>query len=441
MEEATPSQMSIDESVDEQQVRVTHVDCGSSHSLALLSNDMVLAWGRGEDGQLGHGDANDRSGPEAIQALLGKGISSVHCGAEYTLAVAAQQKQTYSWGWGDFGRLGHGTCSDYFLPNPIKGLAGMEITQVACGDTHTIALSSNGKLYAFGRNQNGQLGLGSSTDSLSPTVVESLQHQRVISVACGAEHTLAATDTGELFAWGWGRYGNLGDGEKTDRHLPTHVKLIGDKMIRQVSCGWRHSAAVTTDGVVYTFGWSKYGQLGHGSYEDLAIPKIVEALSGVHIMMLSGGWRHAAAADKDGRMFGWGWNKFGQVGVGEKVECVPTPRLIKALDNDKVRQFACGWRHTLAITEQGQFYSWGRGVSGQLGHEQVIDLTSPKLLPALSITTLDLDALQKPSSPQQHYVPAADRYAVVPDRSSSDSHMFVPQMPSGGAPYDNRQKQ
>lgn len=88
---------------------------------------------------------------------------------------------------GDFGRLGHGTCSDYFLPNPIKGLAGMEITQVACGDTHTIALSTNGKLYAFGRNQNGQLGLGSSTDSLSPTVVESLQvYSTFTAVLCVA---------------------------------------------------------------------------------------------------------------------------------------------------------------------------------------------------------------------------------------------------------------
>lgn len=71
----------------------------------------------------------------------------------------------------------------------------------------------------------------------------------------------------QLFAWGWGRYGNLGDGEKTDRHLPTHVKLLKDVQIRQVSCGWRHSAAATTEGLVYTFGWSKYGQLGHGSYE------------------------------------------------------------------------------------------------------------------------------------------------------------------------------
>lgn len=66
--------------------------------------------------------------------------------------------------------------------------------------------------------------------------------------------------------------------------------------------------------------------------------------------------------------------QFGQVGVGETTECVAAPRLIKALNNDKVKQFACGWRHTLAITEQGAFYSWGRGVSGQLGHEQVVDL-------------------------------------------------------------------
>lgn len=76
---------------------------------------------------------------------------------------------------GDFGRLGHGSCSDYFVPHPIKLLAGMEITMIACGDTHSIALSSAGKLYAFGRNQNGQLGLGTSTDCLSPTLIAPLK--------------------------------------------------------------------------------------------------------------------------------------------------------------------------------------------------------------------------------------------------------------------------
>ena len=95
---------------------------------------------------------------------------------------------------GDFGRLGHGSCSDYFVPHPIKGLAGMEITMIACGDTHSIALSSAGMLYAFGRNQNGQLGLGTSTDCLSPTLITPLKvtHLQQSDLVClgAATHSL-----------------------------------------------------------------------------------------------------------------------------------------------------------------------------------------------------------------------------------------------------------
>ena len=76
---------------------------------------------------------------------------------------------------GDFGRLGHGDCSDVFLPQPIKDISGLEIVEVACGDTHTVAISAEGRLYSFGRNQNGQLGLGTSHDALSPSLIEALK--------------------------------------------------------------------------------------------------------------------------------------------------------------------------------------------------------------------------------------------------------------------------
>ena len=91
-----------------------------------------------------------------------------------------------------------------------------------------------------------------------------LQGSTVASVAAGAEHSVIATCTGQVFAWGWGRYGNLGDDDRQDRHAPTPVHGLAAVKVASVACGWRHSLALTCDGRLYTFGWSKYGQLGHG---------------------------------------------------------------------------------------------------------------------------------------------------------------------------------
>lgn len=93
------------------------------------------------------------------------------------------------------------------------------------------------------------------------------QGKAVTSVAAGAEHSVVATAQGEVYAWGWGRYGNLGDGERHDRHTPTAVLGLDGVHVAKVACGWRHSAAVSDNGRLYTFGWSKYGQLGHGDTE------------------------------------------------------------------------------------------------------------------------------------------------------------------------------
>ncbi|MCI19714.1 RCC1 and BTB domain-containing protein, partial [Trifolium medium] len=96
-------------------------------------------------------------------------------------------------------------------------------------------------------------------------------------VAAGAEHSVAITEDGDLYGWGWGRYGNLGLGDTNDRLIPEKVN-VGDKIV-MVSCGWRHTISVSSSGGLYTHGWSKYGQLGHGDFEDRLVPRKVEALS------------------------------------------------------------------------------------------------------------------------------------------------------------------
>lgn len=257
--------------------RVISIDCGSSHSLALIETQegtIVTSWGRGEDGQLGHGDAEERLIPQAVFNLIHRNISQIYCGAEYSIALSGKDNLVYSWGWGDFGRLGHADCKDVFVPTPIPALVGVPVQAVSCGDTHTLVATKSGALFSFGRNQNGQLGNGSLVDCLEPQQVESLAEEKVIEVACGAEHSVCCTEDGRVYAWGWGRYGNIGDGDTHDRQRPTRVLGLNDVKITKIACGWRHTLAIDESGSVFSWGWSKYGQLGHGDHRYVCIDAI-----------------------------------------------------------------------------------------------------------------------------------------------------------------------
>eukprot|EP00897_Mesotaenium_endlicherianum_P004127 jgi/Mesen1/3742/ME000204S03010 len=356
--------------------RVLSLSAGASHTVALLTNDLVCSWGRGEDGQLGHGIADERHLPTVVTALEGCKISSVTSGADHTTAYSDDEKTVWSWGWGDFGRLGHGNSSDLFTPQPIKTLNGFEVLQIGCGDCHCLAIVGSGEVYSWGRNQNGQLGLGHNEDSLVPQKVQSFDGIRVKMLAAGAEHTAAVTEEGKMYGWGWGRYGNLGLGDRKDRLVPEEVVALQGETTKMVACGWRHTIAVAESGTLYTFGWSKYGQLGHGDNEDHLVPHPVSALKDCTIAQISGGWRHTVALDTQGTLYAWGWNKFGQVGVGNN-EDHNSPQEVKI--GERVVQVSCGWRHTICLTERSNVFSWGRGTSGQLGHGDSLDSLELKL--------------------------------------------------------------
>ncbi|KAG2572220.1 hypothetical protein PVAP13_7KG160600 [Panicum virgatum] len=303
---------------------VVLVSAGASHSVALLTGNALCSWGRGEDGQLGHGDAEDRLVPTVLSGFDAPGIASVICGADHTTAYSEEELQVYSWGWGDFGRLGHGNSTDVFTPQPVKALQGLKIKQIACGDSHCLAVTMAGEVQSWGRNQNGQLGLGTTEDSLLPQKIQAFEGVCVKMIAAGAEHTSAVTEDGDLYGWGWGRYGNLGLGDRNDRLFPEKVSSVeGEKMVL-VACGWRHTITVSESGTMYTYGWSKYGQLGHGDFEDHLVPHKLESLKDSTISQISGGWRHTMALTSEGKLYGWGWNKFGQVGVGNNDDhCSP----------------------------------------------------------------------------------------------------------------------
>ena len=399
---------------------------------------------------------------------MDKPVSLAACGAEHTVVCCPGMKkpgsdggdgedegataECYSWGWGDFGRLGHGDYVDAFLPKPMLVLRGLDIASIACGDNHCHAVTrGDGVVYSWGRNQNGQLGVGTRDDSTKPVQVEALRGIVVKMVACGAEHSVACTVDGSMYSWGWNCYGNLGLGDKLERLSPEKLDPLaapsgehdaangggtsasgGDiDTIDIVACGWRHSAAITVRGRLFTFGWSRYGQLGHGDNEERLRPHELSSLG--KIKVVQAGWRHTVAIDSAGKLFSWGWNRFGQLGIGSTDDQNRPCPVAGPLANTSctVANVCCGWRHTLALTDAGELFAFGRGVNGQLGNGTTEDAHIPQPVTPPADEKEAGDGKQ-----QQNYVAASERYAVVPlaARDREGGLLDVPSVPCADAP-------
>ena len=306
-----------------------------------------------------------------------------------------------------------------FVPQPVASLSGRKVSAVACGDTHTLCVVDGGRLMSFGRGVTGQLGNGSALlDCYEPREVTALKDEVVTRVACGAEHSACCTSDGKVYSWGWGRYGNIGDGDTVDRHEPVLVKGLdgvngvnGVKIV-EVACGWRHSAAIDEGGALYTWGWGRYGQLGHGDDGDQTTPRKIEKPLR-RAKTFPGGWRHSGAIDEDGVLYTWGWNRFGQLGLGHSRDVnEPTAASLPAC-----ALVTSGWRHTMAVTTDGRLYTFGRGVGGQLGIGEV-DGGQVSLPTEVRIDVERLEREAHVSVPVN--IAPADRYALVPDQAEDD---------------------
>lgn len=175
------------------------VHSGGKHTLVLTADGEVLSWGEGEDGRLGHGDKRSLCKPKLIAALTSQRIVCIAAGSSHSACVTASGR-LYTWGLGEYGRLGHGDHTTQLYPKVVEALAGERIVQVACGsrDAQTLALTDTGKVYSWGDGDFGKLGRGGSEGCATPQNVEKLNGLGVIQVACGAQFSLALTADGEV---------------------------------------------------------------------------------------------------------------------------------------------------------------------------------------------------------------------------------------------------
>lgn len=208
--------------------RITMLACGSRFTLALTEHGNVYSWGRGVDGQLGNEHLEVGIAPKLVQELAEIKITMIATRGSHAMALSADG-MVFTWGRGDDGQLGLGNRKSADKPHAVASLTERKVVvrEVACGRVHSVAVSSDGDVYSWGCGEEGATGLGAaSLDSVVavlPTLVNGVE--RVKSVACGSRHTLALTEEHTLYAWGWGTYGQLGLGDRVNRLEPTVVSL------------------------------------------------------------------------------------------------------------------------------------------------------------------------------------------------------------------------
>src|ERR1700681_4853953 len=193
---------------------VTAIAAGAQHSLALTSSGQVLAWGGNTYGQLGNGTTSNSSTPVQVSLFVGTTVTAIASGATHSLAVTSSG-QVLAWGGGYFGQLGDGTTTSSSTPVAVSLPSGTTVTAIAGGGQHSLALTSSGNVLAWGHNLYGQLGTGTTSDSSTPVAVSLPSGTTVTAISGGTNHSLALTSNGHVRAWGYNMDGELGHGTTT----------------------------------------------------------------------------------------------------------------------------------------------------------------------------------------------------------------------------------
>ncbi len=306
--------------------------------MALTDDGRLFGWGWNAHGQCGLGDSTTHIAlPRAIGRFTARTVVSVACGAAHTVALVQDDPTTpkapcslYAWGARAAGQLGHAPgakgvdCNGPCVVETLNGLAGPPIQggggggaidskggaisqPLGCGACHTALVTSDGALWTWGGNQHGQCGQQRLGVRVAPGPVHALAAQgTVLGVSCGGAHTLVIVSPGKVFSFGLNSTGQLGDGQSstTASPMPQPVRMGSGAVVTRVTCGEEFSTALTRDGQLLTWGYGGTGQLGHGNFGSMRLPRPVptEALAGVAC-----GMGHVLAQTRGGGLLAWGY--------------------------------------------------------------------------------------------------------------------------------------
>ncbi len=365
---------------------LTAVTAGGEHSCALASNGKAYCWGRGSTGQLGNGVTSDARRPVAVDTsgvLNGKTLVAIDAGTNHTCAVASTGA-AYCWGAGAQGQLGNGSTATSAAPVKVTGTgANLPLDTISAGLGHTCA-SSNGSIYCWGDNAQGQLGLGDTARRTTPIRVEPLVNWGTVSLTTGDAHTCALTHNRYVYCWGSNDSGQLGTGDRTSSLVPVEANSgdIGNDLLDAVVATSNGTCGLGFGGDVYCWGPREVYLPGTGAYAT-APTKVTSdptLLDGKVIRQLTDDAMHTCALTGAGAAYCWGYGAQGQLGLGSRSSNYrPQPVLTSgALSGVKLRAITAGEYHTCAVSGAGKAYCWGAGEAGQIGDSNARSRIAPR---------------------------------------------------------------
>ena len=309
--------------------------------------------------------------------------------------VFYEEIELYACGQNNYGELCLGHCNSTSHLENVPSLSGKSIVQLAGGNEMLGIVLSDGTLLTCGLNKSGQCGHGTFEERiLTAEPVKALNGIpiKTIGTANGCEHVLAATRDGALYSWGYNDRGQLGLGITVSKtNSPKLVESLSEYKIVAVGVSYHHSAAVAETGELFTFGMNDCGQLGLGTTQHQVTPQLVEGLEGVRLIGVSCGLYHTVAVSDAGDVYSFGKNDYGQLGLGHTRHVKVPTKLPEGLDGEIVIQISCGYYHTVLLCKSGKTLTFGRNDYGQLGIGNKVHQNSPTNvpLPATSkITTI-----------------------------------------------------
>lgn len=369
---------------------------GTGNDLVLQWADTKLfAWGSNSYGQLGDSTTVRRLLPTSVDdsgVLAGKTLIAATGGYLHSLALCSDGTLA-AWGYNVYGQLGTNNASSSGFPMAVDrsgALAGKTVVAISAGPFHNLALCSDGSMAAWGYNNYGQLGTGDKVTGRIPvrvTPVGALAGKQVVAVAAGSYSSFALCSDGTVAAWGYNDEGELGDGTTNTSLIPVSVTATGvlaGKQVASISAGQYHTLALCTDGTLCAWGYNNRGQLGNNGTVSSKAPVVIGSsgiLAGKAITSISAGAYHSMAACSDGTLAAWGSNSKGQLGSAGAVQSVIP--IVVDLSSPPVTSPAfragLGANHGMLATPDGKLFSWGDNGAGQLGNNSSISTTVPML--------------------------------------------------------------
>lgn len=279
----------------------------------------------------------------------------------------------WMWGCNQLGELGDNTVIDRYTPTQ-EITASTNWNKVEVGDVHTTAIKSDGTIWSWGFNEQGQLGINSfSTSCRSP--VQEITGSTWNQVSTHSAHTMAIKSDGTLWGWGWNPFGQIGNGSTSMSVRSPVQEILADTIWCAISTGHSHSLAIKQNGTLWASGWNLCGELGNNT-TTASTSFVQESSISTDWNKVSAGYFSSAAIKTNCSLFTWGDNVCGQMGDGTIVtKCTPTQEVTQSQNWSSIS--AGKNRHMAAIKTDGTLWSWGRNTSGEIGNGTTTDVSSP----------------------------------------------------------------